>query len=131
MASTPQKPDISDALFMRVAVERRFAKLGELRECLNLMNPKSGDKPPISIVRRRRGLLTRDDIDSIEAIARSGEIVVRQIERYDLITKVGEGGMGAVYAVVDPDTRTGIDGDPFDARALAVRPEAAPPMPPL
>ena len=102
MGDAASKQGIPDALFMRVAVERRFAKLGELRECLSILRDKEGESLPLPMVMLRQGLLTRDDIDAIEAIGRSGEVVPRTIERYEIVTKIGEGGMGSVFAVVDP-----------------------------
>jgi serine/threonine-protein kinase len=91
-----------DEFFARVAVGRRFVTLGALGECLAAMR-KMGEagRKPLSATMLQRGVLTREEVETILAVARAGELSLRYIEDLAIMTKIGEGGMGAVYAAMD------------------------------
>jgi len=105
VASPPAADRLADALFAKAAVERKYVTLGALRECLDVLRDRERSRrEPLSGVMVRQGVLTRADVDAIELVARSGAVKLQRIDRYEIVAKIGEGGMGAVYAAIDTET---------------------------
>ncbi|GAH95743.1 unnamed protein product, partial [marine sediment metagenome] len=105
MGDPKETRDVPDELFARVAVGRRFATLGALGECLEAVRRGGGGgRGTLSAAMLRQGVLTRDDVETVLAIARAGELDLHYVEDFAIITKIGEGGMGAVYAAMDVES---------------------------
>ena len=120
MSDPQDTPQVPDEFFARVAVSRRFVALGALGECLAAMREAAvrrahdgpvlsaskgeagkAERQPLSATMLQRGVLTREEVETILAIAHAGELSLRYIEDLAIMTKIGEGGMGAVYAAMD------------------------------
>jgi serine/threonine-protein kinase len=96
---------VPDELFARVVVQKDFASLGALRECLGIPREQDpGARQRLSVVMVQEGILGRRDVEAVEEAARSGAVRDKRIGAYELLGMIGEGGMGAVYAAVDVDT---------------------------
>ena len=97
--------DVPDELFARAVVQKDFASLRALRECLGILRDQaSGARQRLSVVMIQEGVLGRKDVEAVEEAVTSGAVREKRIGAYELLGMIGEGGMGAVYAAVDVDT---------------------------
>jgi len=93
-------PEDKDTLFGRLAVEREYVaqeQLDEAREAQERGAEAMGVRMPIAQILVSKGLLTKDQAqDLANAVAvQTGEASI--VAGYQMIAKLGEGGMGAVY----------------------------------
>jgi len=97
--------EVPDGLFARAAVSKGLVSVGALRECLGILKAaEPAARESLADVCLRQGLLSRRDADlAVQAVA-EGSVRSDRIERYEILSKIGEGGMGAVYAVMDTET---------------------------
>ena len=118
-----------DTIFARLAAERGYLTQAQLEEALAAQKAgteATGVPIPLSQILVGRNLLTADQAqDLANAVAvQTGE--ARLVAGYEVVAKIGQGGMGAVYKAKKLDTGESVAG-PREYRILRrvrTRPEA-------
>ncbi|MHC4202535.1 MAG: serine/threonine-protein kinase [Planctomycetota bacterium] len=100
-------PEDKDALFGRLAVEREYVaqeQLDEAREAQERGAEAMGVRMPMAQILVSKGLITKDQAqDLANAVAvQTGEASI--VAGYEVVSKLGQGGMGAVYKARQVET---------------------------
>ncbi|MEW6354759.1 MAG: bifunctional serine/threonine-protein kinase/formylglycine-generating enzyme family protein [Planctomycetota bacterium] len=91
------RPEL-DELFAKIAVEDRFVSREQLLDCRHAMEAiaKVGVKRSLQDIMIDKGFLTKEEVlEILRRLVREG--VRPHIGNFEILNKVGEGGMGTVY----------------------------------
>jgi len=99
-------PSSEDTLFGEIAVEKGLVTPEQVEECVQAQKVIAdvGISQPLGQVMLAKGCLTKDALRQItrEAMQRSGRRI--KVGPYEVVAKLGQGGMGAVYKAEVPAT---------------------------
>jgi serine/threonine protein kinase len=90
-----------DKLFGQIVVKNRLASRDDVSRVLtNLVDMQRGGVSTVSLGELfiMEGLLTQKQVEAVEDLSRA----IKQVGGYELKKKIGEGGMGQVYAAYQP-----------------------------
>ena len=83
-----------DVKFAQVAVRWKYVDAAQARECLQ-QQAEEGSARPVSDVMVEKGLIRADQVEEIAELVETSK--PRRLGGFELISRIAEGGMGAVY----------------------------------
>jgi serine/threonine-protein kinase len=92
--------DASDTLFIEMAVAKGYLDRERAEEALHIQEATKDDGEHMRVLRRivvSEGWMTEDQVTEVAAQIDEGSEKTGKIEGYTLLSKIGQGGMGAVY----------------------------------